>query len=87
MIQKLRWLFILIALAFSKTLLAQPGTDSTFYLQENQTYQELFDSLTSGLIRARIPNGMLYNRVVHWQDPVTWQNGDTVTKYRLYQHL
>lgn len=66
---------------------AQTGDDTTDCLKlgENQTYQELFDSVCSGLIKTRIPYGVLYERVIHLDDVRNWHNGDTTDKDKLFQ--
>jgi hypothetical protein len=51
----------------------------------NKTYSEVFDSLNTGLIQSRIPNGTLYNRVYPWTSLDTWKNNDTTSISKLYQ--
>ena len=50
-----------------------------------KTYSQLFDSLSTGLIPARIPYGVLYDRLYNWNELDTWNTGDTTSLARLYQ--
>jgi len=54
-------------------------------LNDSESFQQLFDSLTTGLIPSRIPYGALYERVISHTWPPEWHNGDTVSKYSLVQ--
>lgn len=65
---------------------AQSGLDSNGYvLNDGESFQQLFDSLTNGLIPSRIPYGVLYDRVLSHTWPPEWHNGDTVSRYSLFQ--
>jgi hypothetical protein len=55
---------LLCFVASGTTAYAQSETDSAIVLREGQTYTQLFDSLTSGLIPNRVPYGVLYDRVM-----------------------
>jgi len=50
-----------------------------------RSYSQIFDSLSTGLIPARIPYGTLYDRVYGWSGLDTWGNGDTTSVSRLFQ--
>ena len=45
----------------------------------SKNYSQIFDSLSTGLIPSRIPNGVLYDRVYGWSGLDNWQNGDTTS--------
>ena len=51
----------------------------------SKTYNEIFDSLSTGLIQSRIPYGVLYDRVYGWSGLENWQSGDTTSLSRLFQ--
>lgn len=51
----------------------------------DRTYGQVFDSLSTGLIPARIPYGILMDRVYGWAGLDEWNNGDTITASRLFQ--
>lgn len=51
----------------------------------SRTYSQIFDSLSTGLIPARIPYGTLYDRVYGWSGLDTWQSGDTTSIAQLFQ--
>lgn len=48
-------------------------------------YSTIFDSLSTGLIPARIPQGTLYDRVYQWSGFTDWKNGDTTSSAHLFQ--
>ncbi len=50
-----------------------------------KTYAEMFDSLSTGLIRNRIPYGVLYDRVAGWSGLDKWSSNDTATISQLKQ--
>ncbi len=50
-----------------------------------RTYSQIFDSLSTGLIQARIPYGTLYDRVYGWSGMSEWQSGDTTSVAQLFQ--
>lgn len=62
----------------------QGGTESEIEAN-GRTFQQIFDSLTTGLIKSRIPYGYLYNRVYPWTQLDEWQDGDTTSMYGLFQ--
>ncbi len=74
-------LLIVINTAFTK-IYAQTEIDIS---PNGKTYSQLFDSLSTGLIPARIPYGVLYDRVYNWNELDTWNTGDTTSLARLYQ--
>ena len=45
----------------------------------NRSFSQIFDSLSTGLIPARIPYGILMDRVYGWAGLEEWNNGDTST--------
>lgn len=55
---------------------------STF---DDRNYQQIFDSLTSGLIKSRIPHGTLYDRVYPWADMKNWASGDALSSSKIRQ--
>ena len=75
-------LLLVMASAVFNTLKAQTEIDVS---SNGKTYSQLFDSLSTGLIPARIPYGVLYDRVYNWNELDTWKTGDTSSLARLYQ--
>lgn len=55
---------VLCFIASGTSAYAQSEEDSAIVLREGQTFTQLFDSLTSGLIPGRVPYGVLYDRVM-----------------------
>ncbi|MEO6833017.1 MAG: hypothetical protein ABI378_10935 [Chitinophagaceae bacterium] len=49
---------------------------------DGRTFQRIFDSVGSGLLPARVPYGILYDRVIKWYNP---QQLDTLTQSTLFQ--
>ncbi|MBL7766405.1 MAG: T9SS type A sorting domain-containing protein [Chitinophagaceae bacterium] len=70
-----------MALLLNQNLKAQ---DSVIYLG-NQTFPELFDQLSQGLEKSRIPYATLYDRVYPWSNLKEWTSGATLDEYKLYQ--
>lgn len=62
----------------------QSGTEREIEAN-GRTFQQIFDSLTVGLIKSRIPYSYLYNRVFPWTQLDEWQDGDTTSMYGLFQ--
>lgn len=73
---------LLLFLSCFSTIQAQPIPEIEV---GNRTYSQVFDSLSTGLIPARIPYGILMDRVYGWAGLDEWNNGDTVTAGRLFQ--
>lgn len=79
---KLLYLLILITLSVSNRVYAQTERE----IEANgRTYSQIFDSLSTGLIPARIPYGVLYDRVYPWSGLSEWTNGDTTSVAHLFQ--
>lgn len=54
-------------------------------LSDNQTLTQAFDSISTGLIKSRIPYGVLFNRTAMWSGG-SERNSDTIrNEYDLYQ--
>jgi len=81
-----RFLCYILGLFFVSTSAYAQSDDSTIFIPHNdRTYTQIFDSLTAGLIPARVPYGVLYDRVYPWSEAAAWQSGDTTSMYRLFQ--
>ncbi len=79
---KLLYLLMIIALSVSNRAYAQTEIEID---ANGRTYSQIFDSLSSGLIPARIPYGILYDRVYPWSGLSQWTNGDTTSVAHLFQ--
>jgi hypothetical protein len=65
---------------------AQTATDTIpMFLSEHQTFEQAFDSIGSGLLPARIPYGVLYNRVMGWGATATLKDDTVTSPYSFYQ--
>lgn len=74
---------VLLCLINSKMINAQTDSNSSI-TSLGKTYTQIFDSLTSGLIKERVPNGILYDRVVKdWS--YLESNNNYTDPYRMFQ--
>lgn len=88
-----RFLFpLLCCVLLTRSVKAQSGLDSNGYvLNDSESFQQLFGSLTTSLIPSRVPYGALYDRVLSHTWLPEWHNGDTVfrsiLKYNYCQNI
>ena len=73
---------ILIGLCF---IAIMQSTKIVAQENEDRNITEVFDSLTTGLIKDRIPFGVLYDRVFPWSNLNEWDNEDSIHNYKLFQ--
>jgi hypothetical protein len=82
MCQKLK-LLILNCIFILTALIAKGQADSID--MGNRTFQQVFDSINTGLIKSRVPYGVLYDRVYPWSDLLSCNDSDTVSSTRFFQ--
>jgi hypothetical protein len=82
---KIKILFLLLVVMVYQLFVPLKAQTTIQINSSSKNYSQIFDSLSIGLIPARVPYGNLYDRVYNWSRLDVWNNGDTSSLSKLYQ--
>jgi Putative serine esterase (DUF676) len=82
---KIKILMLLLAVMSYQLFVPLKAQTTIQINSSSKNYSQIFDSLSTGLIPARVPYGNLYDRVYNWSGLDVWNNGDTSSISKLYQ--